>query len=133
MSPDSDLKSLLSIKFLLHQVVKWSRLRKTYTQCRNCQRQGHVASNCNMKYRCKCVDEHEPGKWPRTELLKVAEANNDADEINKLSQEVSCVNCGKIGHPANYKKCKVYQAYIKKVEARNAKNKRKFRNEIEVV
>lgn len=124
VTPDSDLKSLLSIKFLLHQLVKWSRLRTTYTQCRNCQRPGHAASNCNMKYRCmKCLNDHEPGKCPRTEQLEIAKTKNDTDEINKLSQEVSCVNCGETGHPANYKKCKVYQAYINKIEIRNAKTR----------
>lgn len=37
LSPESDLKSVLNVKYLLHQVVKWSRLRTSYTQCRNYQ------------------------------------------------------------------------------------------------
>lgn len=117
ITPESDLKSVLNVKYLLHQVVKWSRLRTSYTQCRNCQRPGHAASNCNMKYRCmKCPMDHEPGKCPRTEELKKALDSNDADQIIKVKEEVSCVNCGEKGHPANYKKCKVYRAYIDKIE-----------------
>lgn len=125
LTPESDIKSLLNIsKFLLHQVVKWSRLRTSYTQCRNCQRPDHAASNCNMKYRCmKCPKDHEPGRCPRTEELKSAIDSDDVDQIRKVKEEVSCVNCGEKGHPANYKKCKVYRAYIDKIEARNAKSK----------
>ncbi|KAJ6649792.1 hypothetical protein Bhyg_05032, partial [Pseudolycoriella hygida] len=71
------------------------------------KRPGHAASNCNMKYRCmKCLNDHDPGKCPRTEQLELVKARGDANELEQFSKEVSCVNCGEIGHPANYKKCK---------------------------
>ncbi|KAJ6647638.1 hypothetical protein Bhyg_02861, partial [Pseudolycoriella hygida] len=71
------------------------------------KRPGHAASNCNMKYRCmKCLNDHDPSKCPRTEQLELVKARGDANELEQFSKEVSCVNCGEIGHPANYKKCK---------------------------
>ena len=53
-----------------------------------------------MAYRCiKCTDNHEPGQY--------------SHDINPFPDEgpiptATCVNCGKTGHPANYKNCPKY-------------------------
>ncbi|KAL7289048.1 hypothetical protein TKK_0017002 [Trichogramma kaykai] len=103
---DSDSKPLTNIKSLNYQIIKWERLRKKeLLQCRRCQTPGHVAINCNMAYRCvKCTNIHEPGQ------CTVNKENNDT---------VSCVLCGKTGHPASYRGCEVRTREMKKIMNRN--------------
>lgn len=64
ISPESDINSLMKIKYLLHQVVTWERLiKKEPTMCLRCQRAGHTAINCKLDFRCvKCNDKHDPGE-----------------------------------------------------------------------
>lgn len=98
--PGFDLKRIFEVRFLLHQKIHWERIRNSGPiQCKNCQRYGHVASNCLMGYRCvKCSENHGPGQCQRN--------------LNELPQENNqpfCANCGELGHPANFKECRVYQ------------------------
>lgn len=95
LKPNSDVSVLTNIKFILHQSVSFERLVRSETiQCKNCQRYGHAASNCNMQYRCvKCIEQHGPGQCPKTDR----------------TTEPYCINCNKTGHPANYRQCPKYQ------------------------
>lgn len=104
----SQVQQIKKIKQLFHQVIKWENLRRDeITQCKKCQRIGHVASNCNMKYRCvKCNTEHDPGncKISKNTVLQ--------------KTELYCVNCKAFGHPASYKGCPSIVELKKKIEDR---------------
>lgn len=80
---------------LEHVIVRWERLkRQDILQCHRCQRLGHTASNCGMRFRCvKCNEQHEPGqcKLPRA-------TRHPADQV-------FCVACNAFGHPASYRGC----------------------------
>lgn len=66
------------------------------SQCRNCQRFGHVANNCSMNYRCvKCLNNHKPGECQNTKNI----------ENSENITPPACIACNQIGHPANYKGC----------------------------
>lgn len=115
-SPQTPIKRILDIEFVLNTCIKWEKLSSTkYTQCRNCQKLGHAAQNCNMPNRCiKCLENHEPGKCKRPSK------NDDPSEANK-DENVACVNCNEVGHPANYRKCPYYQNYIGRVQENKKK------------
>lgn len=83
---------LKQIQYIAHQVVHWERFRrKDIIQCIRCQRLGHAAANCNLKYRCvKCKEGHDPGMC-------------SVDKNNK--QVPFCINCNSEGHPASYRGC----------------------------
>ena len=102
ISADSKNSNLTNIHSLIHHVVKWEHLRKDIiAQCKKCQRTGHVASNCDMEFRCvKCAEKHNAG------------ACNLGKNIDKSL--LYCVNCNQFGHPASYKGCSYI---IKQVEA----------------
>ncbi|KAG4070521.1 hypothetical protein HA402_012311 [Bradysia odoriphaga] len=56
-----------AIKHVCHQRISWQQFikKEVGTQCRKCQRFGHAASNCGLKYRCvKCPHSHAPGDCP---------------------------------------------------------------------
>ena len=98
LSCDGKPQELTNIKYLLQQVIRWEPLRKRrFFQCYRCQRIGHVSKNCSLPARCvKCG--HDVG---------------NCTLIEKINQNVKCVNCGGIGHPASYKGC----PYIKHAES----------------
>ena len=60
VTPDSDIKSFLNIKFLLHHSVEINhRIKTGITQRHSCQRYGLSSSNCNLPPRCvKCTAPH---------------------------------------------------------------------------
>ena len=95
ITPESDIKELIKIEFINHQIIKWEPLRREgLVQCKRCQRLVHTAFNCNMMYRCvKCVEKHEPGQCP-------------IDKDKNLP--IQCILCGKTGHPASYRGCQVH-------------------------
>uniref|UniRef100_A0ABD2WBG9 Gag-like protein n=1 Tax=Trichogramma kaykai TaxID=54128 RepID=A0ABD2WBG9_9HYME len=95
VTADSNIRELTRNKCVLHQVVSWENLRKnSVPQCRNCQRFEHIASNCNLEFRCvKCTQKHERGKC----LVGTSPEH-----------KVQCVLCGKEGHPASYKGCEMH-------------------------
>lgn len=92
-------------KAINNLIVKWERFdraRKRLTQCRNCQRYGHSATNCGEKYRCvKCLNEHLPGQCERK--------SKDDEGSPK------CVNCKK-EHAANSRECEEFKKYSDKVQ-----------------
>ncbi|XP_017481195.1 PREDICTED: RNA-directed DNA polymerase from mobile element jockey-like [Rhagoletis zephyria] len=65
------------------------------SQCKNCQRFTHVASNCYLPYRCvKCIDTHGPGecKIPQKE-------NNNKEHVYTDSETGQLIK--KIGIPVS--------------------------------
>lgn len=88
---------LTKIKYLLHQNIRWERLKKkTVFQCRRCQRVGHSSINCNLEYRCvKCGQNHGPIKEGG---VCTVTATTDKSLLK-------CINCGENGHTASYKGC----------------------------
>lgn len=115
VSARSDIKALLNIEFILHQRIYWERLKSTISQCHNCQRFGHAASNCNMPYRCiKCTTNHKYGECRRPQAIQEAETTNDQTAIDEIKKAVACVNCGLTGHPANSKYCEIYKKFVAK-------------------
>lgn len=99
LSANSSAGKLHNIKYLSHQVVRWEKLKKKdVMQCKNCQRYGHAAANCEMDYRCvKCAENHQPGQC-------AIPKNEDVIDHSKIY----CVMCSSYGHPASYKGCKKY-------------------------
>lgn len=108
LHPSSDIEKFMSLKYILHQRIQLEKLIvKQTSQCRRCQRFGHVASNCNMAYRCvKCTDQHNPGECP---LSTITEGE---------SKTPKCVNCGETGHPASYRRCPKYLDLINRKNIR---------------
>ncbi|CAK9813144.1 Nucleic-acid-binding protein from transposon X-element [Anthophora plagiata] len=114
ISQDSRADNVTQIKTLLHSLVSWEKLiKKDRIQCKRCQRIGHVALNCNLKYRCvKCNEPHNPGECPRT-------SNSDAQPY--------CANCKQFGHPASYRGCPKLVEIKQKIE--DKKQQLKLANE----
>lgn len=109
ISSNSIAGKLHEIKHVAHQVIWWEKMKKQDTiQCKNCQRLGHMASNCNMKYRCvKCNVPHGPQE---------CQLNTNRSEITK--EQIYCVLCQEFGHPASYRGCPK-QAEYKAKRTRN--------------
>ncbi|XP_017877135.1 uncharacterized protein LOC108623261 [Ceratina calcarata] len=103
-----------SPKYVGHLAVTWEKLiRKGDVQCKRCQRYGHVASNCNMGYRCvKCKELHKPGECQ----ISLGIDNNS----NKIP---FCVNCKTEGHPASYRRCSKFKEYKMNLKAQNERAK----------
>lgn len=96
------------LRCICYHRVSWEKYKtlNNVTQCHRCQKFGHAAYNCNLKYRCvKCTAIHEPGKCEKT--------NKDTP--------AKCVNC-KEDHPANYSKCKFFELYKKSKSISASKN-----------
>lgn len=112
ISPASETKNLFTIKSLLYQAVKWESLRKKdVTQCKNCQRPGHVASNCFLNYRCvKCADQHGPGK------CKLESTDR---------KDLFCVNCNERVHPASYRGCPKFKELSMIIKEKSSKASQK--------
>ena len=104
-SPETDMTRIFNIKTLNHQRITWENLKKNndIMQCRNCQRLGHAATNCNLQYRCvKCSTQHKPGECQ----IK--------DKVEKVN--IYCVNCRSTGHPASFKGCPTYQTALQRLK-----------------
>lgn len=104
-------KTTMNLGFVQHRAktigdlkVRWERFDRSHkriSQCHNCQRFGHTASQCGHHRRCvKCLEEHEPQQCSRT----------------SKEQEGSpkCVNC-QGDHPANSPTCQHYISYRAKI------------------
>jgi len=88
-------------------VIKWETLnkKKVIMQCKRCQRYGHAAPNCNMRYRCvKCNTPHGPGE------CSTRNTNNQTT--------LYCTLCKKIGHSASYKGCEKYKEMIQNLNTK---------------
>lgn len=103
LGPGSDVKQLLSQRYILHQNVVFERKKQNgITQCTNCQLFGHSSRNCGRKFRCvKCKDDHAPGQCQRTLNPQLAEETPP-----------SCVNCNSNEHPANFRGCPYYTKLV---------------------
>lgn len=111
ITQESSSSDLLKIKALLHRQITWEKLKKPeVTQCYRCQRYGHVATQCNMSYRCvKCgKSDHLPGKC-------LIERESDRSSLY-------CVQCKSNGHPASFRGCPKYQELIQKIREKRRNN-----------
>ncbi|KAI4486271.1 hypothetical protein M0802_012415 [Mischocyttarus mexicanus] len=93
LSHNSVTAPLWKCKYILNQRCRWERLRRPpIFQCKNCQRVGHAATNCNLKAICpKCAGIHKVIDCP----IK------DTNDRTKYR----CTNCDEYGHSAAYKGC----------------------------
>lgn len=81
--------------------------RQEVVQCFRCQRFGHSARHCMMQSRCvKCSQSHARGSCQNTDR----------------SSPAYCVNCGEMGHPANFRQCPKYLAAVEQMAFRKARN-----------
>lgn len=114
-SADSKLASLTRLKSLLSQPIRWERLRKpTLFMCKRCQQTGHSSTNCHLQPNCvKCAGDHESKDCS----FKRAEDQN----------QLKCINCNEVGHPANYKGCPAlkFMTMIKNKEKKIKEAKKK--------
>lgn len=119
----SQTERLAKIQYLLMHRVSWEKLKlksKSPTQCKNCQRFGHTATNCLYGYRCvKCTKTHDRGQCPRNKIIEEAKKKPNKEGFIILDDRVACVNCKQKGHPANHKSCPFYQNYIERKAATN--------------
>lgn len=131
LSHDSDLAAVLSMKYILHCKVAVERFKQGgIVQCRNCQRFGHIATNCSMEYRCvKCGLVHGPGnctipnKESNTEIF--VRKNPVTGVVEKrVGFPVKCINCNKEGHVASAKTCPKRLEIKKKLDERRANKAR---------
>lgn len=88
----------INFRYCCDHRIKWDHFRTPQknkgTQCRNCQRMGHVAKNCGLPYRCvKCTSNHLPGQCPKQKTDKPV-----------------CVNCSKY-HTSNWRGCEIIKNY----------------------
>ena len=113
------IQDIISIQYLLNQRIEWEfTKKKDIIQCYRCKRFNHTAINCSMPPRCvKFREDHDPKQCPMN-IYPVTGINIDEIEENNIRPPPGCVNCGKSGHPANFRSCPVY----KKLENRR-KNK----------
>lgn len=81
----SNCDELIKNTRLANQIVVWERIaQRNIVQCFNCQKIGHIAKYCNLKYRCvKCNIEHLPGECAIREETRIPR------------KELFCVNCKK--------------------------------------
>lgn len=115
LNPGSDVGALLAKKYIgFLSGIRYERMRSNGpTQCRNCQQFGHSASNCFRNFRCvKCQLTHKPGECP-TDIAAATPRPAPA-----------CVNCGQIGHPANFRGCAHYKQLYQRMEDRKRLSRR---------
>lgn len=107
LNPGKSITDVTNIKEVLRQIIKWEKPNKKdkEVQCHRCQKWGHIAKNCSAEFKCvKCDQKHAPG------------------ECSRVSSEESaphCVNCGELGHPANWRGCPSYKTYVKSKKDRS--------------
>lgn len=103
-SAESNLNIVYKIQYIRHQRIKWEKIKSSdnVMQCKNCQRFGHSAINCNLPYRCvKCDKEHDPKQC----------------KVKKMEDSTAyCTNCKEMGHPASFRGCPIYKNIIKKIQ-----------------
>lgn len=115
LDASSQTHELQKINRLAHHVIKWEKLKsKDIIQCKKCQRIGHVATNCNMRFRCvKCSEQHDPGNCSLP-----TKTNNDRSKVY-------CVNCKNFGHPASYRGCPVLIELKRKATEKKSRYKKR--------
>lgn len=127
LSFGSDIKPLISIKYLLNQRVYFEKIAQNQecVQCHRCQRFGHSANNCSMKPRClKCLESHLTTDCDNVKKINKTVVNSVTGiTSNEMITVPICTNCGKEGHPANYKNCEARLKYIQNLSKRSQLNK----------
>ena len=99
------LKDMQNIKHILHTKIRIEVYinKKQITQCKRCQRWGHVMANCTNLWTCvRCGDLH---------------ASYLCDKKDKQLHTAKCANCGE-AHPSTSNKCVVYLQKLKVKESR---------------
>lgn len=119
----TEIEKLYRLDLVLHCKVRFRKNRgREIVQCFNCQRFGHVASNCGMEYRCvKCGQSHIPGECmvpSKKEVTERAEGVNLDEVQGAVGGEdlppISCANCGTEGHVASARDCPIREAILRK-------------------
>lgn len=128
---NSDVQSFRRMQYLLNNRVEIdSHKREGVVQCRNCQRFGHVSTNCRMEYRCvKCGKSHGPkkcnipGRDDNTEEIVTTDPIT-GQVVKSVGKQVHCINCKKDGHVASAKNCPKRLEILKKLneKKKNAKS-----------
>lgn len=125
LAKSSDIAEFKKIKFILNCKVSFEGLRPMKPpQCKNCQRYTHVASNCNMPYRCvKCNVPHGPGGCqvpPKEQNVKEYEIEDTrSGKITKrIGLPTFCINCNEEGHTAASRNCPKRIMLVKKISER---------------
>ena len=90
-------KAIANIRTLCHLsgiTVERPNKNRLLGQCHRCQLYGHAQRNCFAKARCvKCLGDHATVDCTRPK------------DPSQCAEPPSCVLCGEIGHPANYRGC----------------------------
>lgn len=120
ISANSNPNQLRKIRSLFHLIITWEKLkRKDIIQCTRCQRVGHAAANCNLKYRCvKCKEDHNPGE------CKAPITN---------AKDLYCINCNSTGHPASYRGCPKLIEYKNRITIKQSNIKQSKNNKLESI
>lgn len=131
LSKDSNLEEFKNIQFILHCKVSIVSFKpRGPKQCKNCQRFTHVASNCNMPYRCvKCGDSHGPNNCklpPKDQNLNevVLTDPSTGGMIKRIGMPVKCVNCGTEGHTANAGNCPKRIEIMKRIQNKREQSRK---------
>lgn len=125
LAPGSDDTALLKTKKLLCQsnINFERRINTGIIQCKNCQHFGHTAINCSRPYRCvKCLLPHGPKECP----------TDAPNQSNSERRAPSCVNCGALDHPANFRGCPNYSALIQRKQTRTLEQKKQQESQQEL-
>ncbi|KAJ4430326.1 hypothetical protein ANN_22539 [Periplaneta americana] len=101
-----DIRQLRSLCHLRVEIEDYIS-RQGAIQCYKCQGFGHKTHSCHIQPRCvKCGENHESYSCQKP-----------------TSIPAKCANC-QGDHPANYRQCPKYQAYVNGVKTRNPTHKK---------
>lgn len=101
-----DIRQLRSLCHLRVEIEDYIS-RQGAIQCYKCQGFGHKAHSCHIQPRCvKCGENHESYSCQKP-----------------TSIPAKCANC-QGDHPANFRQCPKYQAYVNGVKTRNPTHKK---------
>lgn len=132
VSNDSDIGSFFQIRYMMNCGVRIRRFRQNgLVQCHNCQRFGHISTNCNLEFRCvKCGQSHGPKNCtiPQKDLNNEKIISKDPISgafVTQIGLPVMCANCKVEGHVASARSCPKRKEILWRIEERrNAKNSR---------
>lgn len=104
-SPGTTMQVVRKTKVVCFCRVTWEKYvsKQSVIQCYNCQKFGHLATNCNRRTTCKnCTGEHD--------------SRNCIEE-----QHLKCANCNG-NHPANSPDCSVMASKMEASSSRKVRN-----------
>lgn len=127
LDKSADIKAFRRLRYLLNCRVRVeTHKRKGLVQCHNCQRFGHVSTNCRMPYRCvKCGQSHGAGKCEVPNREQNCQETLEKDPVTgeivrRIGRQVHCVNCGVDGHVASSKECPKRISLLREMEERKS-------------